>query len=152
MMKEIATLNPFEALPHVLEYCQFKEIATILSERQQQQGDSFPREAPDPRIGKLPLGIEHISLDDLAHLFQDVLSKAPEHGLIEDEEYLLSDMIQYIRDSLKATPQIPFTQLFHPQKPRPALIVTFLAILELLKLGEILIVRDTQTQTVYIRK
>lgn len=138
-------------LEHLVEYCLYKEAARHLNTREDKAQESFTRMSSLGEPPKRPLGIEHVSLSEFAVLFQQVLQKAEEKkGTIHEEEYRVSDKLEWIRLELKETKQIPFHQLFSPDYPKLELIVFFLAILELMKLGEILVVKDTNTQVITI--
>lgn len=131
----------FEIIHKLIEYCRFKEVAKSFAEREEQQGTVYFRGVDEIMEPKKNLGIEHLSLTDLAELFQQVLAKAPRARQIEDEEWLIVDKIALIR-RLCQREGIPFLGLFSEGQCREELITLFLAILELMKLGEICIVRE----------
>lgn len=140
----------FEIIHQLIEYCRFKEAAKEFSEREHKQNAFFSRGIENFEIKK-NLGIEHLSMQDLASLFQHVMSKAISHqGLIHEEIWLVSDKIQLLRNSLKETRKIRFDAFFSPERCREELIVTFLAILELMKLGELRVINDTNEATIFI--
>lgn len=144
-------LDPrFEIIHKLIEYCRFKEAAKELAERERVQGAYYYRGSDVPEIKK-PLGVEHLTLDDLASLFRQIVAKAQTHkGTIHEEEWRVSDKIKLIRQLLKEPRKIGFEILFSPERSRTELIVTFLAILELMKMGEIKVIRDVATQQVMI--
>lgn len=128
----------FEIIYHLLDYCRFKEAGKMLAAREQQQLAYFPRGAcfsPNP---KKTSGIEHLTLDEFTRLFQQVLDKAKnKKGVIQEEEWKVSDKIHAIRDRLRIHQCLAFEDLFSQNMPRGELIVTFLAVLEMMKGGEI---------------
>jgi segregation and condensation protein A len=63
----------------------------------------------------------------------DVLDRREEAALTRDRVSLL-DRIRWLLDRLRATPRAAFTSLFDPAGGRSDLIVTFLALLELIRL------------------
>ena len=143
----------FEILRHLIDYCRFKEVATKLSQREEEQKAYFSRGIAEVKPTAQPkgLGIEHLSLQDFATLFQEVLTRAAARtGEIHEEFFRVSDKLKFIRTSLKERRSIPFKELFTHQKPRVELIVTFLAILELMKLGETCVVKDKETDSIMI--
>jgi segregation and condensation protein A len=144
-------LDPrFEIIHKLIEYCRFKEAAKELAERERVQGAFYYRGSDIPEIKK-PLGVEHLTLDDLASLFRQIVAKAQhQKGTIHEEEWRVSDKIKLIRQLLKEPRKIGFEILFSPERSRTELIVTFLAVLELMKMGEIKVVRDVATQQVMI--
>lgn len=136
--------SPFAILPKLVEYCRFKEIAKDLETREQnQQGYYFRGSDPHYVPSKKMQGIEKISLGKLAELFQEVLrKKASKKGLINEEVWRVKDKMVFIRQIIKSESKIPFEQLFSEQHCRAELIVTFLAILEMMKLEELCVIGD----------
>lgn len=141
----------FEIIHHLIDYCRFKEAAKLLSVREEEQNDFYPRGTSEHPNAQKPFGIEHLSLDDLASLFNQVISKANAgQRLIEGETWILADVINEVRKALQLHQKIPFKVLFSMEKGREELIVTFLAVLELMKGGKARLVKDKTDQEVYI--
>lgn len=140
----------FDIIHQLVEYCKFKEAAKELSRREQEQNAFFERGLEGPYQVKKNLGIEHLTLQDLAGLFQEILSKAEsESRLIHEEEWLVSDKLRIIRQLLKEFPKIGFEVLFTSERSREELIVTFLAVLELMKLQEIKILKENSKVVIH---
>lgn len=141
----------FEIIHQLIDYCRFKQAAKELAEREQQQSSHFFRGSTGPFEAKKNLGIEHLTLQDLAVLFNDVLSRSSSQtGLIYEEAWKVSDKISAIRLLLKEIGHIPFGLLFSRERSRDELIVTFLGILELMKLGEVSVVKQLKDGQVMI--
>lgn len=144
--------SPLSLIPHLIEYCRFKEISKELNEREYQQSAFFSRgnNLLDDPLVKKPLGIEHVSLEDFGQLFQQVLRKAQSRiGVIHEEIWRVADMIALLRAKLSANKRVPFEELFPISNFKEELIVTFLAILELMKQGELKIIKETKTQEIW---
>lgn len=142
----------FEIIHQLIEYCRFKDAAKELADLEQKQSAYFPRgiEEVDP---KKPLGIEHLSMQDLATLFQQLLAKASAHGgVIQEEVWKVSDKMFLVRQLLKDLSRIRFDVLFSPMQSRNELIVTFLAVLELMKLGELKVIKETMENAILLIK
>jgi segregation and condensation protein A len=134
----------FEIIHQLIEYCRFKEAAKELSVREDYQSAFFGRGLDGPYEMKRNLGIEHLTLQDLAGLFKQIVARATlSTGQIQEEEWLVSDKIRYIRQSLNKLNELKFEDLFSVELCRDELIVTFLAVLELMKLGEIQVIKDS---------
>jgi len=141
----------FEIIHHLLDYCRFKQAAKELTFREQQQS-SFHHRGIEGSELKKNLGINHISLDDLATLFQQILSKAKSiNGVIHEEIWRVSDKIKALRYLLLEQKTILFENVFNPEKSKEELIVTFLALLELMKAGELRVIIDSERQTICIQ-
>lgn len=142
----------FDIIHQLIDYCHFKQTAKELSEREKQQSGFYFRGVERADLQK-NLGIEHLCLDDLASLFKQVLAKAaPHRGQLHEEVWKVSDKIHAIQILLRVQEKMPFGQLFSTEHSREELIVTFLAILELMKLGEIHVIKDLETNAVMIAK
>lgn len=140
---------PFEMIHHLIDYCRFKEAARELAARQEQQQAYYFRgvEAPE---WKKPLGIHHLSLEELARLFKQMIAQAVVPTVITEEEWLVGDKIHLIREGLKEEGSFSFLSLFSFQQTRAEMIVIFLAILELIKMGEIGVGVEQGTETLKI--
>ncbi len=134
-------LDPhFEVIHALLEYCQFRDAGKDLSLLEEQQtGHHFRGVDEETKIAKLSGGVAHLSLDDLAGALQEAMERAASRcgDDIEEEEYRVIDKIREIRRRLKLEHEIAIEEVFSPSLGRNELIVYFLAILEMMKLGEL---------------
>lgn len=139
----------FEIIHQLVEYCRFKQAAKELTSREH-TSSFFYRGVESHEIPR-HLGIEHLSLDDLALLFKQAIAKAKGHtGLIQEEEWLVSDKIIFLREKSRLVSHLPFAALIQENMPRGELIVTFLALLELIKLGEIRVGKRQDTEEILL--
>lgn len=136
-------------LQKLVEYCRFKDAASHLSLREEKAKESFLRPFTTIEGIKKPLGIEHVSLSELAIVFQGVLDRAKGTlGTIEEEEWRVSDKMQQVREALDLQGTVPFEVLFSTDCTKLELIVLFLAVLELMKLNEIRVQKKTNQMVV----
>lgn len=136
----------FEIIHKLVEYCRFKEIAKVMQCKEEEQCSFFPRGVV-PTTGDIiqpSLGIEHLTLDDLENLLNKALAKASRKKVIKEEEWRVSDKVTLIRTMMKDTSQVRLDRLFTSDHAHLEMIVTFLAILELMKLGEVMVVWDEE--------
>lgn len=127
-----------ELVKRLLEYQAFKEASLQLRERENIWKNIFRRLPPetkdfenDPDI--LPF---EASLFDLLSAFRSLLSKAPEQMIeITRETLTVTDRINYIMECIEGKEGIRFEKLFEQAFTKITLIVTFLALLELIRLG-----------------
>lgn len=151
--EEELELDPkFEVIHQLLDYCRFKEAAKGLSEMEDRRNGVFFRGAPEVCAPK-PSGVDHLSVDDLASLFTELMQRveARRAGVIEEEEYRVRDKIRWIRGLIEGKAAVPFLTVFSPEKSRGELIVTFLAVLELMKIGVIAVTRDPETRAIHLQ-
>jgi len=121
----------------LLQYKQFKEAAHHLQDRArlwQEVYSRMPPPAPAPEgVEETPL---ELTLFDLMDALQDVIRRAPSKTLLEvtADHLTVKDRMNYILERLEEAAAIPFERLFAPTEGRGVLIVTFLGLLELIRL------------------
>lgn len=114
------------------EYRAFKEVSSALRalEEYQQKVFARPREADSGEVV-----LEGVTIDDLFRAFQQVLERArAQVGEIPAEEIKVADRMEAILALLAASPDgVEFPRLFSERAGILEVIVTFLALLELIK-------------------
>lgn len=144
--KEEETDPRFTTLKRLLEYCRFKELSAFLSQKEEGSLSAFPRGAPPLPIPDRSLGIEHLSLDAFAEAMELILQRAPRvRDLHLKEEWKVAERIVFLSRLLQERDEISFSELFSEGKCQAELIATFLAVLELLKIGSLKIIEDMGT-------
>ncbi len=140
----------FEIIHHLIDYCRFKQTTKDLLGRQELQQQLYFR-GVHPTEWKKPMGIDHLSLDDLQALFKEMMTKAGAPiQQIQKENFRVSDKIRLIRNRLRDEKQFSFESLFSSLQSRVELIVIFLAILELMKLGEVSVGREKESAVLLV--
>lgn len=130
-----------ELVKRLLEYEKFKEIAQNLREKEVAQSDVFRR--PKAQGAELPQesqGYFEASLFDLITAFSKALEDIPKELFYEviKDEFTIEDMIHKILHMLLDMPAVYLCDLFKKAKNKLEIIVTFLAVLELIRLKEII--------------
>lgn len=114
------------------EYRTFKDVSTALRALEEYQHKVFarPREADSGEVL-----LEGVTVDDLFRAFQQVLERAREQvGEIPAEEITVADRMEAVLALLAASPEgVEFPRLFSERAGLLEVIVTFLALLELIK-------------------
>lgn len=132
-----------ELLENLVHYCQFKAISEQLSQREASQRYHYTR-PPQPAVvvaERPPL--EPVEIDELREVFRQVLAKAAiPRPKIADDAWRLPDAIKTLEQQLVASGRMPLAALVDRARSRPALIVLFLALLELMKRGQISVLRE----------
>ncbi len=136
-----------ELVRKLLEYKKYKDAAARLQEMKENAKEIFLRKGEGPR-GKIfsEDGTEYFeaSLFDLITAFRKVLTDVPKtvfHEVVKNE-FTVSDKIHAIYHMLANEPRIYFSTLFSQARTKNEVIVTFLAILELMKAREVLAVQQ----------
>ena len=127
----------------LLEYRRFKDAAGYLHEKEAFQERIFTRHT-SPDIVKTPeMFLTDISIFDLIGAFKQALIKVEVTGWPEivEDKFTVADKIDEVKERLKRENTFSLTKLFDSMKSRPEVVVTFLALLELIRLK---LVRVTQ--------
>ncbi len=128
---------PPDLIQKLLEYKKYQNASAALRDKFETQSDSFIRKNVYEDFCD-DLYIE-VSLFDLLNAFAEVMDaqEVIEQEEILFDEILVSDRIRHITDLLVKRDQVLFTELFAEKPKRPEVIATFLAILEMSKIGRI---------------
>jgi segregation and condensation protein A len=127
----------------LIEYKKFKDAAGQLLELETLQSEAFAYGGEGPVFAKEPedagQALGDIGLFDLLSAFQVVLSQAPMEplGYLEPIRWSVPDKMESILAMTRAGERVAFSTLFNPGSHRAEVIVTFLALLELLRLRQI---------------
>ncbi len=132
-----------ELVERLLEYVRFKEAASGLSEQFELRADLFTRgEASGETAFKVdaPPVVEEASIFDLIAALRRILTEAGEEARheIEAETYSIEDQRDYVREHLTVASRQSFVDLVSGRSKR-FIVTTFLAILEMARLGELVI-------------
>ncbi|MCG5500397.1 segregation and condensation protein A [Ectothiorhodospira lacustris] len=122
-----------ELVRRLQEYEQFKQAAQDLDDLPRLERDLFPATlAPPPLTGERPL--PEVGLDELLLALREVLQRADmfTHHQIRREPLSVRERMSRVLEALGQGP-VPFAALFTLEEGRRGVVVTFLAVLELLK-------------------
>jgi segregation and condensation protein A len=137
----------WELIRQLIEYKKFKDAAGFLEHRARLAANIFPAQPepisppPDPA----PVGMPEVGIFDLIRAFQKVLDKVrvPDLREIADDRYTVSDKIDYLLELMpRQQGPVRFSSLFANATSRDEIIVTFIAVLELMKLRHIRVTQD----------
>ena len=129
-----------ELVRQLIEYERFKEAAGSLVTRERLWKESFRRD-PIPESThtneKPEIWAEDLQVFDLLSALQEVLDRAPTDQLVEvsREDWTVEERIQVILERLERDATVPFDGLFEQHWSRPLIIVTFLGLLELVRMN-----------------
>lgn len=129
--------DPGEALvQQLLMYKQFKELAKLLAARQLDELRTHLRMAPPPKVdGRLDLS--NISINDLyasaIRVFTREDLRTPLREVVAPPNVTIREKIRLVADALKARSLVRFRELIKTAPGRLHMVITFLAILELVR-------------------
>ncbi len=146
-----------ELVQRLLEYKKYKFMSAVLREQMEDTGNVLTKrqELPDEVLKyKPPVDIEElfcgVSLQKLLSVYQEILSRSEERvdrmrsdfGKIEKEKISIGDSMLNVQKKVIKERKVSFKSLLKEQPSRTQIIVTFLAILELVHFNKIEVVQD----------
>jgi segregation and condensation protein A len=132
-----------ELMKRLLEYQRFKEAAGELGQRDVLTRDVFVR-ATAPTEKPAPTAFRELSVFELLTALRRVLERLPKDEFHEVtlENITVREKMTLVLERLRVDGQVMFDSLFSDAGTRMAVIVTFLAMLELVKIRAIRILQD----------
>ena len=130
----------WELVRQLLEYKKFKDAAAQLGQREAERQGIFARaaESAEPAPER-PLG--EVSVFDLINAFNKVLKRIEEKredlAEIFEENFTVADKIDLILKITAGGVSLKFTEMFAEAASRGEIVVTFLAMLELVRLKQL---------------
>jgi segregation and condensation protein A len=120
----------------LIEYRKFKKVALFLEERQNVGLRTYLRLAPPPIQVEAKLDLSGIGLDELVQAAREILLKKSDDLLLDEvvniPRVTIREKINTILDTLRIDQKTSFNALL-TSKSRIDIVITFLAILELIK-------------------
>lgn len=129
--------DPGDALARqLIAYKRYREIANILMQREETGMRTYLRVAPPPKLeGNVDL--TGISLDDIINAAQEIFTELTLanslNSVVPPSRITIREKIYLITDMLRTRPNIAFRSLLRKGYSRLEIVVTFLAMLELIK-------------------
>lgn len=146
-----------ELVEQLLQYKMYKYMSYELRDRQIESEHVLYKEPTIPE--EVETYVEPVNLDELLgdlnlaklnEIFQEVLKRQTDkidpirsrYGKIEKEEVTLEEKLGFVEEYAKVHTHFSFRDLLKKQASKTQIVVTFLAILELMKTGKIQITQE----------
>ena len=129
----------WDLIRQLIEYKKFKEAAAELNLRQLQQERIFAREASSLALQE-PLRLEEVGIFQLINAFQTVIKRIEARQDVQEifaERFSVSEKIDTILQRVANGVRLRFSDLFGAAVSRVEVVVTFLALLELIRLKQV---------------
>lgn len=143
----------WELVRQLLEYKKFKDAAAHLQERELWRERLFVRTPEKPEaVAERPLG--DVSVFDLINAFNQIvkrLNQKEDLREIFEERYTVGDKIELIMKMMSGGVDLKFTELFSGMASRTEIVVTFLALLELIRLKQLRAAQDEPFGEILLR-
>ena len=130
----------WELIRQLIEYKKFKEAATELHLRELQQERMFAREAASSAALQEPLRLGEVGIFQLINAFQTVIKRIEARQEVQEifgERFSVSEKIDMILRRVGTGAPLRFSDLFGQVVSRVEVVVTFLALLELIRLKQV---------------
>lgn len=131
---------PEDLAARLEEYNRYRSVSELLRQREEAGNRAFSRPAPAAQPPVAPsLGLDGVTLDDLLRLVRQVLANRPaepEATVIPRDPVTLAQKLDELAVLLSAQGSVSFLAAINRCRSRVEVVVMFLAVLELLKLGK----------------
>ncbi len=130
----------WELIRQLIEYKKFKEAAAQLQLRALEQERIFSRDGAGARSLEGPLLLGEVGIFQLINAFQTVIRRLEARRDVSEiagERFSVSDKIEAILRRVHGGNRLRFSQLFNDAASRVEIVVTFLALLELIRLQQV---------------
>jgi segregation and condensation protein A len=147
----------WELIRQLIEYRKFKEAAARLRDQEELQSALFPRAVSLDPSHAPPLDenmlIGDVGIFDLINAFQRALKRLPvdeKTGEIREETFTVTDRINHLIRVVSRGVSMRFEELFSDASTRSELVVTFLAILELIRMKQFRVRQEEQFGEIWL--
>jgi segregation and condensation protein A len=130
----------WDLIRQLIEYKKFKEAAAELHDRALEQERIFTRDGGSVAISDGPLPLHEVGIFQLIHAFQEVIKRVEAREDLQEifgERFSVSDKIEKILERVGSGAPVLFSELFGQTVSRVEIVVTFLALLELIRLNQV---------------
>lgn len=147
-----------ELVARLLEYRRFRSAATMLAELAVGRDRLYPRgytHHPEWDLPRFTHPVGGATLDDLVNAMRDVLASyrpPPATAVVPRRLLTVRESMSHIREALHKDPFCSFRNLLPSQPTRQDVVVTFLALLELVHRGHLAIAQQEAFGTIEIAR
>jgi segregation and condensation protein A len=131
----------WELIRQLIEYKKFKEVAADLHVREIEQQQRFARAANfSSDLALAPIRLGEVGIFQLINAFQNVIKRVDARQDLReifDDQFTVSDKIEMILQRIGTGGNLRFSELFQGVVSRVEIVVTFLALLELIRLRQL---------------
>ena len=134
----------WELIRQLVEYKKFKDAAAQLAVLESRQEDIFPRMPGKLEFEAAAPTRPEVSIFDLVNAVNSVLKRFTKREDLRDifeDKWTVSEKIEQLMRALSERAQMKFSELFAGVTSRSEVVVTFLALLELIRLKQIVAVQ-----------
>src|SRR6478735_5647576 len=146
----------WELIRQLVEYKKFKDAAAKLQELEARQEGVYPRLPIKPVFEEeKPLTKPEVTIFDLLNAVNSVLKRFEKRDNpreIYEDKWSVSDKIEHIVKLMTTQTGVRFSELFEDATSRSEVVCTFLALLELIRLKQLICAQSSDFGEIEIRK
>jgi segregation and condensation protein A len=158
--EEDGIYNRDQLIKQLLEYKKFKEAAGTLKVFESEQFGSFVRgkaEEIENEVSEDDVDLGNLSIFDILSAFRRILERAKEHPqeyshIVNVDNVKIDDKIEHILSKIADSEEVLFEDLFEGDYRKIVLVVTFMAILELVKMQQIRFRQEENFGPIFVLK
>ena len=146
----------WELIRQLVAYKKFKDAAVHLQLREIEQENIFPRlPVREESSAPAPVSKPEASVFDLINAVNEVLKRVSQREDLREifeDKWSVSEKIESLAKLIAEKTSVKFSDLFHAATSRSEVVCTFLALLELIRLKQIVCVQAEDFGTIEITK
>lgn len=135
----------WELIRQLVEYKKFKDAAAQLQVLEVARENTFPRQPAKPEFeSDRPAPKPEVSIFDLLNAVNVVLQRFTKSGELRDifeDKWTVSEKIEFVIQMITKCSRVRFSELFSEAASRSEVVCTFLALLELIRLKQLVCVQ-----------
>ncbi len=147
----------WELIRQLVEYKKFKDAAARLKEKELEQESIFVRQAPKPNfklMEKREAPRPDVTVFDLVKavgtILQRIEEKEGQTREIQADTWSVSQKIEMFRIRIQTQQRFRFSELFKEDRTRQEVVVTFLALLEMIRMKQLQAVQPSPFEEIEI--
>jgi segregation and condensation protein A len=135
----------WELIRQLVEYKKFKDAAARLQTLEFRQEEVYPRLPAKPEFDPVEtMAKVHVSIFDLINAVNNVLKRVGQREELRDifeDKWTVSEKIEQLARMLAENSTLKFSEVFAAATSRSEVVATFLALLELVRLRQLVVVQ-----------
>jgi segregation and condensation protein A len=146
----------WELIRQLVAYKKFKDAAVHLQAREIEQENIFPRlPVREETSAPAPAAKQEASIFDLINAVNEVLKRVSQREDLREifeDKWSVSEKIEFLAKLITEKASLKFSDLFSAATSRSEVVCTFLALLELIRLKQLICVQSEDFGTIEITK
>ncbi|HET9417770.1 MAG TPA: segregation/condensation protein A [Chthoniobacterales bacterium] len=130
----------WDLIRQLIEYKKFKEAAADLNVRALARERMFSRQGDPAATPEQPFRLDEVGIFQLIHAFQNAIKRVEARQSVQEifgDQFTVSEKIDIILERVANGATLRFSDLFSAVASRVEVVVTFLALLELIRLQQV---------------